>query len=627
MGESAGLRAPTSKPRNISIAVADLLVGRRNRSTRGKMMTTAAATPLQVKGGAFLIEDRSPNEIFTAEDLNEEHLAIARTVDQFWTNDVEPHLEAIRQQTPGVALNVLRKAAELGLAAIPIPERFGGMEMDLPSVMIAGEHLARDASYGSWHSSHTGIGTLPILFFGNEDQKRKYLPKLAKVELLAAYALTEPLAGSDALAVRTRADLSADGKYYVLNGQKMWITNGGAADLFTVFAKVGGEKFTAFLVERSFPGVTSGAEEHKMGIKGSSTTAVYFDNVQVPVENVLGEIGRGHIIAFNILNIGRLKLGPGAVGGAKNVLAICLKYAKERKAFGSAIAEFGAIQHKLAEMAIRTFAVESMVWRVVGLIESQLAQSAHDKHADSHTELKAVEEYAAECSMIKVYASEMLDYVVDEGVQIHGGYGYHQDYAVERAYRDSRINRIFEGTNEINRLLITGMLLKRAARGQLALIPAVQAVLHETVKETTGSASADEEARLVRSTKKIALFTIGIAYQRHGAELEKQQEVVMNISDIAMEVLAMESSLLRSRKLAASGAGTNAADMCAVFLHEGLDRVEVSARNVIGACSADTTLRENMASLRGFANYDPLDAITLRRNIAGRLLAAGCYTV
>jgi alkylation response protein AidB-like acyl-CoA dehydrogenase len=593
------------------------------------MMTTTAATPLQVKGGAFLIEDRSPNEIFTAEDLNEEHLAIARTVDQFWTNEVEPHLEAIRQQTPGVALSVLRKAAELGLAAIPIPEKFGGMEMDLPSVMIASEHLARDASYGSWHSSHTGIGTLPVLFFGNEEQKRRYLPKLAKVELLAAYALTEPLAGSDALAVRTRADLSADGKYYVLNGQKMWITNGGAADLFTVFAKVGGEKFTAFLVERSFRGVTSGAEEHKMGIKGSSTTAVYLDNVRVPVENVLGEIGRGHIIAFNILNIGRLKLGPGAVGGAKNVLAICLKYAKERKAFGSAIAEFGAIQYKLAEMAIRTFAVESMVWRVVGLIESQLAQSAHDKHADSQTELKAVEEYAAECSMIKVYASEMLDYVVDEGVQIHGGYGYHQDYAVERAYRDSRINRIFEGTNEINRLLITGMLLKRAARGQLGLIPAVQAVVGGPANGATASASTDkdEDARLVQSAKKIALFTIGIAYQKYGAELEKQQEIVMNISDIVMEVFAMESSLLRSRKLAASGKGTNAVNMCAVFLCEAMDRVEVSARNVIGACSAGHALRENMATLRGFANYDPLDGVALRRNIAGRLLAAARYTV
>ena len=590
-------------------------------------MTITIAPPLQAKGGAFLIEDRAPNEIFTAEDLNEEHLAIARTVDQFWANEVEPHLEAIRQQKPGVALNILRKAAELGLAAIPIPEKFGGMEMDLAPVMMVSEHLAKDASYGSWHSSHTGIGTLPVLFFGNEEQKQKYLPRLAKVELLAAYALTEPLAGSDALAVRTRADLSPDGKHYVLNGQKMWITNGGAADLFTVFAKVGGEKFTAFLVERSFPGVTSGAEEHKMGIKGSSTTAVYFDNVQVPVENVLGEVGRGHIIAFNILNIGRLKLGPGAVGGAKNVLAICLKYAKERKAFGSAIAEFGAIQHKLAEMAIRTYAVESMVWRVVGLIESQLALSTHEQRADSQSELKAVEEYAAECSMIKVYASEMLDYVVDEGVQIHGGYGYHQDYAVERAYRDSRINRIFEGTNEINRLLITGMLLKRAARGRLALIPAVQAVLNGTTKGGTSSAGADEETRLVNSAKKIALFTIGIAYQKYGTDLEKQQEILMNISDISMEVFAMESSLLRSRKLAASGQGTNAADMCAVFLRDAMDRIEVSSRNVIGACSGGDARREYMAALHDLCNYDPIDAIALRRTIASRLLGTGRYTV
>ena len=590
-------------------------------------MTTATASPLQAKGGAFLIEDRAPSEVFTAEDLSEEHLAIARTVDQFWANDVEPYLETIRQQRPGVALEVLRKSAELGLTAIPIPERFGGMEMDLPSVIIASEHLAKDASYGSWHSAHTGIGTLPILFFGTEEQKRRYLPKLAKVELLAAYALTEPLAGSDALAVRSRADLSPDGRHYVLNGQKMWITNGGSADLFTVFAKVGGEHFTAFLVERSFPGVTSGAEEHKMGNKGSSTTAVYFDKVPVPVENVLGEIGRGHIIAFNILNIGRLKLGPGAVGAAKNLLAICLKYAKERQAFGSAIAEFGAIQHKLAEMAIRTYAVESMMWRVVGLIESQLQESAHNRAADSQSELRAVEEYAAECSMIKVYASEMLDYVVDEGVQIHGGYGYHQDYAVERGYRDSRVNRIFEGTNEINRLLIAGMLLKRAARGKLALMPAVQSVLSDAAAGATGSIGADEETRLVHNAKKIALFTIGIAYQRYGAELEKRQEILMNISDISMEVFAMESSLLRTRKLPASGRGANGYDMCAVFLREAMDRVEVSCRTVIGGCLIGNALHENMAALRALASYDPLDSILLRRNIASHLLAAECYSV
>ena len=591
-------------------------------------MTTASAPPLQMKGGAFLIEDLAPGDVFTAEDLSEEHLAIARTVDQFWTNEVEPHLEEIRQQKPGVALEVLRRSADLGLAAIAIPEKFGGMEMDLASVMMVGEHLAKDPSYGSWHSAHTGIGTLPILFFGTQEQKKNYLPRLAKIELLAAYALTEPLAGSDALAVRTRADLSPDGRYYILNGQKMWITNGGAADLFTVFAKVGGEKFTALLVERSFPGVTSGAEEHKMGMKGSSTTAVYFDNVRVPVENVLGEIGRGHVIAFNILNVGRLKLGPGAVGAAKNVLAICLKYARERKAFGSPIGEFGAIQHKLGEMAIRTYAVESMMWRVVGLIEGRPHQSGPDQAADSQVELKTLEQYAAECSMIKVYASEMLDYVVDEGVQIHGGYGYHQDYAVERAYRDSRINRIFEGTNEINRLLIAGMLLKRAARGQLALMPAVQAVLSETGRGTAAaSASSDEETWLVRSAKKVALLMIGIAHHRYGAELEKQQEVLMTISDIVMEVFAMESSLLRSRKLAVSGKGVNAADMTAVLLHSAIDRIEVAARNIIGACSNGNALHENMATLGRLAAHDPPDAIALRRNIANRLLAAGCYVI
>jgi len=588
-------------------------------------MTTATAASPKTSGGAFLIEEFSPGEVFTAEDLSQEHLAIARTVDEFWANDVEPHLEAIRQQKPGIALNVLRKSAGLGLTAVAIPERFGGMEMDLASVMIVGEHLGRDASYGSWHSAHTGIGTLPVLFFGTQEQKQRYLPRLAKAEILAAYALTEPLAGSDALAIRTRADLSPDGKYYVLNGQKMWITNGGAADLFTVFAKVGGELFTAFLVERSFPGVSSGAEEHKMGIKGSSTTAVYFDNVQVPVENVLGEVGRGHIIAFNILNLGRLKLGPGALGAAKNVLAVSLKYAKERRAFGSAIAEFGAIQHKLAEMAIRIYVVESMVWRVVGLIETQLRATPQDKSDSSRTELKAVEEYAAECSMIKVYASEMLDYVVDEGVQIYGGYGYHQDYLVERAYRDSRVNRLFEGTNEINRLLIPGMLLKRAARGQLALLPAVQAVLSGKSTKTDGSRDGDEETQLVHNAKTIALLAIGIANQEYGVEVQKQQEVLMSISDIIMEALAMESSLLRSRKLAASGRGKNAADVCAVFLREAMDRVEISCRNVLGACLDGDALRRNMSVLRSFANYDPADAIALRRNIASHLLANERY--
>ncbi len=500
------------------------------------------------------------------------------------------------------------------------------MELDLASEVIATEHLGRDGSYAGWHSGHTGIGSLPILYFGSEQQKLKYLPKLASVEILAAYALTEPQAGSDALAARTRADLTPDGQAYLLNGQKMWITGGGAADLFTVFAKVGGEKFTAFLVERGY-GVKSGAEEHKMGLKGTSTTALYFDNVRVPVENVLGEIGRGHIIALNVLNIGRLKLGAAAVGCAKVVLADSLKYAKERKAFGSAIAGFGAIQHKLAEMAIRIFASESITWRLVGQIEGHLENFSWEHPDASQTMLKAVEEFAAECSMVKVFASEMLDYVVDEGVQIHGGYGYHHDYPVERAYRDARINRIFEGTNEINRLVTSGMLLKRAARGQLALIPAVQKLLAELLNGSGSSDGSDEDSRLVTNAKKIALFAIGVAYQRYLDALEKQQEVVMHIADIVTETFAMESVLLRTRKLAARGKATMAAEICPVFLRDGMARVEVSARKVLGACSEGDALRANMTVLRRLARYEPADDVALRRTIASRLLARERFIV
>src|SRR5579884_2093633 len=443
--------------------------------------------------------------------------------------------------------------------------------------------------------------------------------------MIAAYCLSEPQAGSDALAARTRADLSADGRHYILNGQKMWITNGGFADLYTVFAKVGGEQFTAFLVERTWPGVSPGKEEQKMGIKGSSTTAVYFDNVQVPVENVLGEIGRGHVIAFNILNLGRLKLGPFAQGGCKNVLAISIRYAKQRKAFGNSIAEFGLIQHKLAEMAIRTYASESMSYRVVGDIEAQLEKFSWDHPAAGKQMLKAVEEFAAECSFVKVFASEALDYVVDEGVQIHGGYGFHQDYAVERAYRDSRVNRIFEGTNEINRLLITGMLLKRATRGQLPLMAAAQTMLGKLSSRTPDSTDGDAEARLVSQAKNIALLALTLAFQKHGAELDKQQEVVMNISDIIMEVFAMESCLLRTRKLA--GTSANAPEMCRVFLREAMDRIEVSAREVVGACSSESDGKKNLAALRNFAAYEPINSIALRRNIAQRLLSAERYVV
>jgi alkylation response protein AidB-like acyl-CoA dehydrogenase len=582
-------------------------------------MATTTTSRAGRKGCAFLLEEILPQEIFTREDLTDEHLAIERTVEEFWTNEVEPNLPAIRQKKPGVALEVLRKSAKLGLLGISVPEKFGGMEMDLPSVMVVAEVMGRDASYAGWHSAHTGIGSLPILFFGTEQQKENYLPRLVSGELLAAYALTEPLAGSDALAARTRAHLSSDGKHYILNGQKMWITNGGAADVFIVFAKVDGEKFTAFIVERAFGGLTSGAEEHKMGIQGSSTTAIYFDNVKVPVENVLGEIGRGHVIAFNILNIGRLKLGPAVMGAAKSILATSIKYAKQRKAFGVAIASFGAMQHKLAEMAIRIFATESMAWRVVGLIQAQLSGAEHGSSESAKVELKAAEEYAAECSMVKVFAAEMLDFVADEGVQIHGGYGFHQDYAVERYYRDARINRLFEGTSEINRLVISGMPLKRAARGLLPLLDAAQKELADIGKDEGGG----PEMRLVRNAKKIALFTLGVAHQKYGAEMEKHQEVVMSLSDLFMETFAMESTLLRCQNLAATGNST-AKDICQVFLRDAISRMQAASQNVLSACSGND-LERHMTKLRSLTEYQPLNAIALRRSIAERLLGGERY--
>jgi len=570
---------------------------------------------MSATGGSFLIEDQTPGEVFTPEDFTEEHRDIARAAREFFDQEVAPHVEEIQHGNLDLAVSILRKAASLGFESVLTPENYGGMGMDMTSMMIVAEQMARDGSFAAWHGAHAGIGTLPLLFFGTEEQKRKYLPKLSSAEMVGAYCLSEPHAGSDALAAKTRADLSADGSHYVLNGQKMWITNGGKADLFTVFAKIGGEQFTAFLVERAFPGVSSGAEEKKMGIKGSSTTPVFFDNVSVPVENVLGEIGRGHIIAFNILNVGRLKLGPFAIGGAKNVLQASLAYAKDRKAFGTTIAHFGMIQHKLAEMAIRIYAAESMTWRTDGLIQSRLEGFSWDEPDAARRMLKAVEEFAAECSMVKVYASEMLDYVVDEGVQIHGGYGYHPDYAVERAYRDSRINRIFEGTNEINRLLTTGMLLKRAQQGRLGLVKAAKALMDEIL---SGPASGGD---LTANAKKVALLLLSLAFEKYGLELEKQQEVLAAIADVVMETFAMESALLRSKKT-----GKNE-DICAVLQCDSMARIEAFARPVLAACSEGDSLRANMAILRRFTKYEPVDSIALRRRIAERLLDAGRYVV
>ena len=569
---------------------------------------------MKKSGGSFLIEEHPASQVFTPSDLTEEHKAIARTAREFFDREVAPNVDAIQHGDLDLAVKVLRKAASLGLEAVLTPERYGGMEMDMTSVMVVAEQIAGDGSFAGWHGAHAGIGTLPLLLFGTEEQKQKYLPRLSSCEFVGAYCLTEPQTGSDAMAIKTRADLSADGQFYVLNGQKMWITNGGKADFFTVFAKIGGEQFSAFLVERKFPGVSSGAEEKKMGIKGSSTTPVFFDNVQVPVGNLLGEPGRGHIIAFNILNIGRLKIGPFAVGAAKRVLSVSLAYAKQRKAFGHEIADFGMIQHKLAEMAIRIFAAESVSYRVEGLISEHLEGFAWDEPDAAKRMMKAVEEFAAECSIVKVYGSEVLNYVVDEGVQIHGGYGYHQDYLVERAYRDSRINRIFEGTNEINRLLVTGMLLKRAQQGRLGLVAAVKGLMDEILAGPSLSSAT-------QSAKKIALLLLGSAFEKFGAAMEERQEVLAGIADVVMEVLAMESALLRTGKTSMG------VDMTAVILNDGMTRIEGFARPVLAACAEGDALRSKMAVLRRFAKLEPVDSIAIRRRIAQRQLAAGHYVV
>jgi alkylation response protein AidB-like acyl-CoA dehydrogenase len=534
-------------------------------------------------GGSFLLDARP--DVFTPEDFTAEHRAIAKATEDFWTREVEPNLDAIQHQDFDVLKRTLRKSAELGLVGVLLPECYGGMELDLVSSMIVAEGIGRDGSYAVCHGAQSGIGVLPLSMFGTEQQKQKYLPRLASAELIAAYCLTEAQAGSDAMAVRTRADLSPDGTHYILNGQKMWITNGGIADLYTVFAKVGEDKFTAFLVERAWPGVLPGAEEKKMGLKGSSTTAVYFDNVQVPVDNVLGEIGRGHIIAFNILNIGRLTLAVSAHGKCRQILADALRYAQERRAFGKSIAEFGLIQHKLAEMAIRMYVNESMAYRLIGHIQDS-----------GQPLMKAGEEFAVECSILKIFGSETLDYVVDEAVQIHGGYGYHQDYPVERAYRDARINRIFEGTNEINRLLVTGMLLRRARKGTFPL---------------------------AASAKTVGLFLLDTASMAYGDRIEEQQEVMAGISDVLMNTFALESAVARARKTEKE----NTADMAAVFADEIMGNIKASAKTVLAACAEGDVLRTNLTLLDSFTAYEPVNSIALRRKIAGRLLQAGKYIV
>ncbi len=596
------------------------------------MATVTAVPTRKIMGGSFVIEDQSPNDIFTPEDFNEQHQLIAKTAEDFAVNEILPNVEKIEHKEFEVTRALLRKAAELGLSNVDIPEEYGGAEMDKVSSAVIADYMARCGSFVVSFGGHAGIGTLPLVYFGTPEQKKKYLAKLASAELVGAYALSESSSGSDALNSRTRATLSPDGTHYILNGEKTWITNAGFADLYTVFAKVDGEKFTAFLVERNFPGFSVGAEEHKMGIRGSSTCSLILNDCKVPVENVLGEVGKGHIIAFNILNVGRFKLGAGCVGGARQSLLGAIGYAKQRKAFGKSISEFGLIKEKIADMAVGVYTGESMVYRTVAMMDALLSEI--DKSSpDANKEIrKAIEEYAVECSIIKVWGSEMLDFAVDETVQIYGGYGFVEEYPAERAYRDSRVNRIFEGTNEINRLITTGWLMKKAMSGQLPLMPAIKKVLDEVM---AGPSSGDgiegplaAERTLVANAKKIALFTAGTASQKYMTALADQQELMGAIADILIETYAIESAVLRTQKLVASKGEAGAAlpiAMTQVYVSDAMEKIESAARKVIAAVAEGDMLRTQMAILRRLMKHEPYNTVALRQQIANRVIEAGKY--
>ncbi len=590
-------------------------------------IATETTTIKKAKGGSFLLEDTKPQEIFTPEDFSEEQRHIAKTAMEFSKNEVLPAAPDIEAKNFDVTKGLLRKAGELGLLAVDIPEAYGGLEMDKVTSALVAESLSKNASFSVAFGAHSGIGTLPLVWYGTEEQKKKYLPKLATGEWVAAYALSEASSGSDAMNIRTRAVLSGDGKHYVLNGEKMWISNCGFADLYTVFAKIyvnetDGEKFSAFLVERNTPGLSIGAEEHKLGIRGSSTCPLILNDCQIPAENLLGEVGKGHHIAFNILNIGRFKLGAGAVGGARTSFQHALQYAKERKAFGKSIAEFGLIQEKLAECATGIFVGESLTYRTIGMIDAALADV--DQHAPgaSREIQKRIEEYAVECSILKVWGSEMLDMVVDHVVQIFAGYGYVEEYPAAPAYRDARINRIFEGTNEINRLIITGWLMKRAMSGQLALLPAIKRIMDEVMEPQLPSDEHEgplgKERQVLANLKKLTLFAAGAASQKHMQDFQDQQEIMGALADCITEVYALESCLLRSEKL--GPAAKQPIAMTKLYAAKAMQTVEASARKVIAAVAEGDMLRTQMTIVRRFCKNEPNDTIALGRQVARHAL-------
>jgi alkylation response protein AidB-like acyl-CoA dehydrogenase len=587
----------------------------------------------RIKGGAFLISKATPEQVFTPEDFSDFHRMVQDTVASFIKEKVAPVLVSIEKMEDGVAVGLMRQMGELGLLGSDIPEKYGGAEADKITTLIIAEQISRAGSLSVSIGAHTGIGTLPILFFGTEEQKRKYLPDLAAGKKIAAYALTEAGAGSDAMNAKTRAVLSANGSHYVLNGSKQFITNASWADVFVTYAKIDGEHFTAFIVDRDTPGVSIGAEEHKMGIKGSSTCSVIFEDAHVPVENLLHKVGKGHMVAFNILNIGRFKLGVGCVGAGKFALELSAKYAQEREQFNMPIAKFGLIKNKIADMNIRTYVSESLCYRTGGLIQSMVETLDLEGDDAGQKVGDGIQEYAIECSVAKIHGSEVLDFVVDEGVQIFGGYGYSQEYPIEQAYRDSRINRIFEGTNEINRLIIPATLMRKAQKGEIPLIQAAMKLQEELLMPLMPEESDEPLAReeqMIENFKKIFLMVSGTAAQKFGEKIVREQEILARMADMICEVFAAESAMLRARKiLAAKGADAAALamKMTVCYVSDLAPMVEAWAKETIAAMEEGDTKRTLFAALRKLTRFEPENVFKLKREIADAVYAANKYVV
>jgi alkylation response protein AidB-like acyl-CoA dehydrogenase len=581
------------------------------------------------RGGEWLLASSDAAGVFTPERVSEEHRLIGKTAETFVQTEVQPALDRLEQKDWGLARELLKRCGELGLLGVDVPDEYGGVGLDKVASLIVSERFARSASFGATLGGQANLTIIPVFLFGTETQKRKYLPRLLSGELVGAYALSEAGSGSDALGARTRADRQADGSF-VLNGEKMWITNGGFADVFIVFAKVGGDQFSAFIVERGFGGLTSGKEEHKMGLNGSSTTAVILQDVRVPAENLLGEVGKGHKVAFNVLNFGRFKLGAGCSGGAQGAIDEAVRYAAGRRQFGQPIATFGAIRHKIGEMIARTYALESLAFRTAGLLDRHIAAAPYDPTAGSAA-LAALEEYAVEASIAKVAGSETLNFVLDENIQIHGGNGYVRDYPAERHFRDARVNRIFEGTNEINRLLIPGMLARRAVKGDLGIIPAARSLQDELLGPAALTAAADgplaEETRTVAALKKAGLMVFGLVMQTYGQAMADEQEVMMHLADILIDVYSAESAVLRAGAalLDQVPQAPLHVDAARVFVNDAVMRVEAAAKQALAAMAEGDSLRTMLAALRRLLKASPINTVRLRRHIADEAVSRGGY--